>query len=383
MTDEIDKIVAAECGENKKQKGEKTYEKAVDSDAGASRNVTGMYVLFAGDDEATLVEFDSTVKAADIDGGVYPVEGSYVEYTLNADGELMVTPATGDFSYVADFDAPEYDDVVGDWTASNRLALDDDNTLDDVYRFAANAVIFLVESNADGDYDFESAQSLTAEEFEALGDFTAAGLEIISDNGGTTINTLYVKDAEFIGDIAYGAGIYDGGVIQGRVDRFYIEVNGERVYVADDAADAVEDYLLANAADGAFVAYKTEGGKIVDVADIVAVDDATDVDPFKDNQQDWIKDTGLELIAASVNLPDGYSNREAQIDIDNITNYTAADIDGVNTLWVDANSYVNGYDLSTGKTIAMSDLRDVIADNDVIIAVYVPGTNDLVYLLVK
>lgn len=35
MTDEIDKIVAAECGENKKQKGEKTYEKAVDSDAGA------------------------------------------------------------------------------------------------------------------------------------------------------------------------------------------------------------------------------------------------------------------------------------------------------------------------------------------------------------
>lgn len=355
----------------------------LDSDAGASRNVTGMYVLFAGDDEATLVEFDSTVKAADIDGGVYPVEGSYVEYTLNADGELMVTPATGDFSYVADFDAPEYDDVVGDWTASNRLALDDDNTLDDVYRFAANAVIFLVESNADGDYDFESAQSLTAEEFEALGDFTAAGLEIISDNGGTTINTLYVKDAEFIGDIAYGAGIYDGGVIQGRVDRFYIEVNGERVYVADDAADAVEDYLLANAADGAFVAYKTEGGKIVDVADIVAVDDATDVDPFKDNQQDWIKDTGLELIAASVNLPDGYSNREAQIDIDNITNYTAADIDGVNTLWVDANSYVNGYDLSTGKTIAMSDLRDVIADNDVIIAVYVPGTNDLVYLLVK
>lgn len=91
----------------------------------------------------------------------------------------------------------------------------------------------------------------------------------------------------------------------------------------------------------------------------------------------------MELIAASVNLPDGYSNREAQIDIDNITNYTAADIDGVNTLWVDANSYVNGYDLSTGKTIAMSDLRDVIADNDVIIAVYVPGTNDLVYLLVK
>ena len=349
----------------------------LDSDAGASRNVTGMYVLFAGDDEATLVEFDSTVKAADIDGGVYPVEGSYVEYTLNADGELMVTPDATDFSNVADFDAPEYDDVVGDWTASNRLALDDDNTLDDVYRFAANAVIFLVESNADGDYDFESAQSLTAEEFEALGDFTAAGLEIISANG-TTINTLYVKDAEFIGDIAYGAGIYDGGVIQGRVDRFYIEVNGERVYVADDAADAVEDYLLANADRGAFVAYKTEGGKIVDVNDIIAVDAAADVDNFKA----WTEDTGYEMLAASVNQPN-YSNQDAQINVNNITNCTVESLyNGSFTFIVDSNNYVNGLNISTGDTIAMSDLRDEITNGGSIIAVYAAGTNDLVYLLV-
>ena len=349
--------------------------------AGNSRNVTGMYVLFAGDDEATLVEFDSTVSAATING-VYPVEGSYVEYTLNADGELMVTPEAGDFSYVADFDAPQYDDVTGEWAASNRLALNDGNTLDDVYRLADNAVIFLVESNADGDYDFESAQSLTADEFEALGDFTAAGLEIVSANG-TTINTLYVKDASFIGDIVYGAGIYEGdGVIQSRSDRFYMNLNGERVFIDDAVADEIEDYLTANAADGAFVAYKTEGGKIVDVNDIIAVDAAADVDNFKA----WTEDTGYEMLAASVNLPDGYSNRDAQIDIDNITYYTDANATGaaggISTLFVDANSYINGYEIATGDTIAMSDLRDKIVNDDTIIAVYAAGTNDLVYLII-
>ena len=34
----------------------------LDSDAGASRNVTGMYVLFAGDDEATLVSLILPLK---------------------------------------------------------------------------------------------------------------------------------------------------------------------------------------------------------------------------------------------------------------------------------------------------------------------------------
>ena len=106
----------------------------------------------------------------------------------------------------------------------------------------------------------------------------------------------------------------DPGIV---LTRFYIEVNGERVYVADDAADAVEDYLLANADRGAFVAYKTEGGKIVDVNDIIAVDAAADVDNFK----------GLGPKIPVVKCwrfcqPTNYSNQDAQINVNNITNCT-------------------------------------------------------------
>ena len=361
----------------------------LEDNAGASRNVTGMYVLFAGDDEATLVEFDSTVKAADIDDGVYPVEGSYVEYTLNADGELMVTPAAGDFSYVADFDAPDYDDVTGEWAASNRLALNDGNTLDDVYRFAANAVIFLVESNADGDYDFDSAQSLTVDEFEALGDFTAAGLEIVDANG-TTINTLYVKDADFTGDIAYGIGLYEGdGVIQSRSDRFYMNIDGERVFIDDDAADAINTELGNTAA--AIVAYKTEGGKVVDVADICVVNDAGDIGAFRDtwtvNNPDFEDVIGYEMLAGTVN--GAYNNRVAQINIDAMDNASESFPSGTFTFICDANSYISGYDFNDGATagtafgkLAMSDFKNRVGDDANILGVYVPGTNDLVYLLI-
>ena len=78
-----------------------------------------------------------------------------------------------------------------------------------------------------------------------------------------------------------------------------------------------------------------------------------------------------------------YANRDAQIDVDNIQSATTSGLYLQEfTLNVDANSYVNGYDMTDGETIAMSDLRTYVEDTDTIIAVYVAGTNDLVYLLV-
>ena len=362
--------------------------------AGASRNVTGMYVLFAGDDEATLVEFDSTVTAGEIDG-VYPVEGSYFEYTLNADGELMVTPDADDFDNVIDFGDETYKDevITGEWTASNRLALNATG-LDDVYRFAAGAVIYLVDSEdaaADPEiYDFDSAQALTLDEFEKLGDFTADGLAIIDANG-TTINALYVRDADFTGDIAYGIGLYEGdGVIQSRSDRFYMNIDGERVFIDDKAADAINTELGDTAA---IVAYKTEGGKVVAVADICVVGAAGDVDQFSTwiAANDFADAFDYEMLAGTVNLPGGYTNSYGQIDLDVVSNATNTAVKDANkfTFICDATNYINGYDFNDvsvtdnhefGK-LAMSDFKDRVADNASIIGVYLPG-NDLVYLLI-
>ena len=104
---------------------------------------------------------------------LYHEEGSYVEYTVNADGEFMVKKQATDFKNVAEFDNPAYKDAIsGDWQGeSNRITMKSDDGLNDVYRITADAVIYLVESDAYGDYKFESAQALNYDEFRQLGDF--------------------------------------------------------------------------------------------------------------------------------------------------------------------------------------------------------------------
>ena len=82
-------------------------------------------ILFAGEKEPTLVNFNKDVVVG-ADTANYPEEGSYVEYTVNNDGEFIVK--TG-FTKVHDFDDEcndkpcTVDGVEGTWTTNSKLSI--------------------------------------------------------------------------------------------------------------------------------------------------------------------------------------------------------------------------------------------------------------------
>ena len=338
--------------------------------------VSGMNILFAGEKEATLVEFDSNVEESDIEG-IYPVEGSYVEYTLNAAGELMVTPNAADFGDASvEFNEEEHDTVKGTWnTDGDRLTLSNGSTINDVYRVAEDAVIYIVESDGNkARYAFESAQALSYDDFLKLGNFVADGLEII-DESNRTINALYIRDAEFTGDIAYGIGLYsDGdGVHDAIADNFYILINNDKVYVDDAVGNDIHTNIGTTPA---IVAYKTEGGKITSADDIYVMRSCSASNWNDWTNEEWDDNLGYNLIDGDI-----VSYEDGDLVINNCAQHTDASAAIINNNFTvyDSAAYVSGYDFNTGKIIDLDDLEDYAGKH---VNIVYDDEDNMVYILV-
>ena len=353
----------------------------------STRVISGMNILFPGDNEPTLVEFAKDITVGDARDDSYPTEGAYVEYTINSDGEFV------EFTAAHDWMENHNTAAVGEWTgtANNRLDLfaKGSNAIDDVYSFADGAVIYVVATDddvvADDLYDIGSGKVYTVDTFiEEYGDdgFTAAEI-CIYDADNTRINTLYIRDIDATGDAAYGIGLYQGFFRESNSkNNYYIKLNEgtdaeTQVLIDKDATDIAGIKAALDKATVAIVAYKTEGGRIVDMADIAIIDDTDtcdDIGAFNAAVDAFDFENGIEYTAACADFAEytkASGSDPAQVNVDGV--------DGTMTLYL--GSFVAGYDLDTNKDVVANDFRDM-ADGQHFIVIHEATDNDMFYVLV-
>lgn len=355
-----------------------------DSDA---RTIIGMNILFAGDDEPTLVSFNEDV---DVDADVqrdYPAEGSYVEYVTNNDGEFIVNR---DFERVHEFDnacagmpCTADNNVEGTWTTNSRLSLvSNDGNIKDTYTFASNAVIYLVESNSHDVYDIGSAQALTVDEFKELGDFTAPEVCIVNANG-RVINTLYIRDIAAEGDIAYGFGLYYDEDFQTVVpDRtFKVTIGGTAVPVDSNVANAVETKLeTAVPTDEAIlVAYRTEDGVITSADDVLPLTGCRDgIVAYRDwGLKASFQDTfDYEILCGDVI---SYNFQDKQLDI-TVESSSVGNDKADDTFYL--GNFIAGYDTTTDQELKSNLFNSNLTAGKHVVIVYDATEDDALYVMV-
>ena len=143
-----------------------------------------------------------------------------------------------------------------------------------------------------------------------------------------------------------------------------MNIDGERVYITDAAAD---DVNIALGAAPAIVAYKTEGGKVVDAVDVIVIT-AADIATY--NGSDIATELGLDAMTADFA---SYVKEQAQVNVDNV-NGTPAD---EYTFYLGA--YINGI-AADGTAIEAIDFKDM-TDGDDLVIIYDDSENDLIYVL--
>lgn len=352
-----------------------------------AQTISGMYVLHAGDKEPTLVEFEKNVKITDDIKSAYPTEGSYIEYAVNADGEFVISGTNSDKGFTAmhKWEVQCGDktcgstNVVAKWKADNtKLNISIDGTADN-YSLANNAVIYLVESDADI-YDRDSAQALTLDEFKKKGDFTAAEICIFNAKD-TIISTLYIRDIQADGEVAYGFGLFEKGDFKNTDSKTsYALIDGEKVYVDRDAAYDVEDKLNTATYDQMLVAYRTEDGKIVDKDDVIIIDCSDTGNDFNDltswsHYSSFTDKIGYNMICGTV---DKYDASVKQLTIKDAKSQTDADA----SLTYDMRTIKNGYDFNSDTAITkVGQLDGILAADQHVLIVYNEGDNAM-YLFV-
>ena len=354
-------------------------------DKADNRTIVGMNILFAGEKEPTLVNFNKDVVVG-ADTANYPEEGSYVEYTVNNDGEFIVK--TG-FTKVHDFDDEcndkpcTVDGVEGTWTTNSKLSIASTDTgIKDTYTFASNAVIYLVDSNSSDLYDIGSAQALTVDEFKELGDFTAPEMCIVNAVG-TKINTLYIRDIAAEGDIAYGFGLYKDDSFRTVSTKFYAPIGDVDVQVDSNIADEVKDKLQANCPDGEkiLVAYRTENGIIADVADVCPVYNCGQGMP---DYIDWVKTNSFldnlsyEMVCGDVASYEVTSG-EKQLTINNLRLSTEGNDNADQTFTLD--KYIAGYDTVNDNDLTSSTFQETFTAGEHVLVVYDADDDYALYII--
>lgn len=290
--------------------------------------ITGVYILMPDDEagEPSYFKLADSIALADVQGdweeffdpayvdgtllqgdAGYPIEGSLVEFVINDKGEfddwrwglttvsfdngtdnIFFEAALGhSFDFIAACTGnDDHGDAEGTWGSSGRLAIDyvGSGMHDDTYTFAANAKIFMLESNASGDYDFGTAKCLDYEGFKKLGDFTAADLCVYKATSSGQIQVLYVLDSDAIGEAAFAFGVFSGKIDK-KVSQYRAEINGIMVPISSDVRTALNNY------GAGLIAYRTSDGEINNVGFIYLMDgvdyynyasDPTDAIPYQD-----------------------------------------------------------------------------------------------------
>ena len=351
------------------------------------RTVTGVNVLLAGDDEVTTFNFADELRESQAVNN-YPMEGSLFSFQLNRDGEIIAftTGHKWNVDCAADCDA-QGANVVAEWNANGNLAIDADGTaLDDVYTFADDAVIYLVENAAypepDTRYAIGSGQCLTADELAELGTFTATGIHIEKHNGAV-IDTLYIVNLEQAADKAWNFGLFTGEYgYSNSLQAYYVTIGDEKVIISENEMDAMVQAVTSNNIAGggleafddvvALVAYYTEGGEIVDADLTYFVENAADVAGYATFVT--TNNADLDYSIAAVNL-ESYDKNDVKLPL--VTNGTPA------TLF--ANTLIAGYDFVAADMVDLDVLDNPVAagpyDGVDLIVVY-DDANQLYYILI-
>lgn len=257
-------------------------------DAETTATINGMQIMDV-DGDMVDVDFEDEVRINFASNRDYPVEGSLVEYYVNADGEfngwVRVPMTFGNntlyvghlFSqrYNLDFECPGKDwgdladSVIGVITNNGSLRLSSDGDTD-VYKVADDAVVFLVDSTqlrvSQGQphnvYDIDSVEVISGADLIADGDFNASRL-CIYETTGNQATIIWIRDYDLVGEVEYGYGMF----LPGNIGQLVVDDGDNYYFVTIGNRDVkVPAFFIAGLGlsdpNAAFVAYKLEDGEV-------------------------------------------------------------------------------------------------------------------------
>ena len=262
----------------------------VDEDFNDYKLIKGMNVMLADQDKLTYIEFEDELLN---DLGELIEEGSLIEFVVDGDGVCtgFKTANNGDIlghewqngrrsdSFAAMSDTGIHGKAVeAVWSKNynDRLDLNIDvadpgNDVNQTFRFADDAVIFVVESESaswvpqDKNflYAFDSAKAYTVDEFQKeYGDFSARDICLYDVNNGT-ISVMYVCDIDKEAAVSYGFGLYLGEHYKSVSGNSYIlEIGDQLVKIEKAAYNKLEAAGFEDVIG--LIAYEMNDGIIVD-----------------------------------------------------------------------------------------------------------------------
>ena len=262
----------------------------VDEDFNDYKLIKGMNVMLADQDKLTYIEFEDELLNY---LGELIEEGSLIEFVVDGDGVCtgFKTANNGDIlghawqngrggdKFAAMSDAGIHGgatEAVWSKNYDDRLDLtidvaDPGADVNQTFRFAKDAVIFVVESESASWvpqdkhflYAFDSAKAYTVDAFQKeYGDFSARDICLYDENNGT-ISVMYVCDIDKEAAVSYGFGLYQGEHYKSVSGNSYIlEIGDQLVKIEKDAYNR----LVGNGFENSIglIAYEMNDGIIVD-----------------------------------------------------------------------------------------------------------------------
>ena len=367
----------------------------VDENFNNYKLIKGMNVMLAGESKLTYIEFEDELLN---DLGELIEEGSLIEFVVDGDGVCtgFKTDANngilghawqngrgGDnFAYMPDAGihggateavwSKNYDDRLD-------LTIDVADPGDDVnqtFRFAKDAVIFVVESESASWvpqdkhflYAFDSAKAYTVDAFQKeYGDFSARDICLYDVNNGT-ISVMYVCDIDKEAAVSYGFGLYQGEHYKSVSGNSYIlEIGDQLVKIEKDAYNRLVGAGFENSIG--LIAYEMNDGIIVDgtlgkTFDMFLFEGCYNIEGYNGNADEGIQ--------AWIDEHEGFADvYDYQYVCGSIASFGANGTLTLNNLNGDEDDddnyfyindaedgdYIAGYDFTTGKELKVSDLR--------------------------
>jgi len=332
------------------------YGIVTDYTAGSHTTDINSITVYNQDGETVEYDLDDSYAAETFDGDEI-LAGAYVEFKLNADGEVSNFDAEGAIINPAD--------VTGDITDADNISGSKIKVDGKWYTLADDAIIMEAVSVAgDGaiaDWaDYDDANVLAADDILGSDEFAAEGYYVAKITGSNTITRLYVVDSSLGGGEEYGviSDIYYNG---GDADMY--EILGDAAYELDSNIPAA------------------------DVNDFVAYEAAAKI-TFNQIIASFGDDFGVEVAALPGDLnwvdADGALDTTADSDAD-VALEVAVDGDVV-TVADDVYYYLTDstvvYNVDENGDVTVGDINDVDDGSTILALVDIDDESDLLYVFV-
>ena len=376
----------------------------VDENFNNYKLIKGMNVMLAGESKLTYIEFEDELLN---DLGELIEEGSLIEFVVDGDGVCtgFKTDANDDIlghawqngrggdNFAEMSDAGIHGgatEAVWSKNYDDRLDLtidvaDPGADVNQTFRFAKDAVIFVVESESASWvpqdkhflYAFDSAKAYTVDAFQKeYGDFSARDICLYDENNGT-ISVMYVCDIDKEAAVSYGFGLYQGEHYKSVSGNSYIlEIGDQLVKIEKDAYNRLVDAGFENSIG--LIAYEMNDGIIVDgtlgkTFDMFLFEGCYNIEGYGDNADEGIQ----AWIDEHEGFADVYDYQyvcgniasfgaNGTLTLDNLNGQEADDSNYFYINDAEDGDYIAGYDFTgdTAKELKVSDLNAYAEDGN-------------------